>query len=87
MGGLIAGVVLLDVGIQSGQISNQARINALDPVARSRNNAVYMICYFCGGAMGSLLGSVSWGLLGWPGVCALGIIFQVIAATAHGLGK
>lgn len=86
MWGLICGVILLDLGIQSGQISNQARINTLDAAARSRNNAVYMTFYFCGGALGSLLGTFFWGLFGWSGVCAAGIIFQAIAATIHIFG-
>ncbi|MDT8718608.1 MFS transporter [Clostridium sp. 19966] len=83
MWGLISGVILLDLGIQSGQISNQARINALNAAARSRNNAVYMAFYFCGGALGSFLGTFFWGLLGWSGVCICGILFQAIAATIH----
>lgn len=83
MWGLIIGVILLDLGIQSGQISNQALINALNPTARNRNNAVYMTFYFCGGALGSLLGTFFWGLFGWSGVCGIGIIFQIIALTIH----
>ncbi|WP_010237667.1 MFS transporter [Clostridium arbusti] len=83
MWGLISGVILLDLGIQSAQISNQARINTLDAAARSRNNAVYMTFYFCGGALGSLLGTFLWGLFGWTGVCVAGIIFQISAATIH----
>jgi predicted MFS family arabinose efflux permease len=86
MWGLIIGVILLDLGIQSGQISNQARINTLDATARSRNNAVYMTFYFCGGALGSWLGTFFWGRFGWLGVCAVGIVFQAIAATIHILG-
>jgi predicted MFS family arabinose efflux permease len=83
MWGLIIGVILLDLGVQSGQISNQARIYALDAAARNRNNAVYMMFYFCGGASGSLLGSFCWGMFGWTGVCVLGMFFQIIAATVH----
>jgi predicted MFS family arabinose efflux permease len=83
MWGLIIGVILLDLGVQSGQISNQARIYALDAAARNRNNALYMVFYFCGGASGSLLGSFCWGMFGWTGVCVLGIFFQIIAATVH----
>ncbi|MDR3595534.1 MFS transporter [Clostridium sp.] len=83
MWGLIIGVILLDLGIQSAQISNQARINTLDATARSRNNAVYMTFYFCGGALGSWLGTFCWGIFGWIGVCGVGIIFQIIAATIH----
>jgi predicted MFS family arabinose efflux permease len=84
--GLVLGVILLDLGIQSGQISNQARIYMLDVSAHNRNNAVYMVSYFCGGALGSLLGPVCWWNFGWKGVCALGIIFQMIAATVHIVG-
>ncbi|WP_026881979.1 MFS transporter [Clostridium akagii] len=86
MWGLIIGVILLDLGIQSGQISNQASINTLDPVARSRNNAVYMTFYFLGGALGSFLGTFFWGMFGWIGVCSVGMTFQIIAASIHILG-
>ncbi len=86
MWGLVLGVILLDLGIQSGQISNQARIYMLDSSAHNRNNAVYMVSYFCGGAIGSLLGPFCWWNFGWTGVCALGMIFQMIAATVHILG-
>jgi predicted MFS family arabinose efflux permease len=86
MWGLIIGVVLLDLGIQSGQVSNQARINDLDATARNRNNAVYMTFYFCGGALGSFLGTFFWGFWGWTGVCSIGIIFQIIAVIIHILG-
>ena len=50
MAGLIAGVVLLDIGVQSGHVANQTRIYALDATARSRLNTVYMFCYFTGGS-------------------------------------
>ncbi|WP_234117489.1 MFS transporter [Clostridium hydrogenum] len=83
MWGLIVGVILLDLGIQSGQVSNQTSINTLDAVARSRNNAVYMTFYFLGGALGSWLGTFFWGLFGWIGVCSIGITFQIVAATIH----
>lgn len=83
MQGLICGIILLDLGVQTAQISNQAKINALDAASRSRNNAIYMALYFVGGALGSFLGSYFWGLFGWTGVCALGVAFQGIAAAAH----
>ena len=52
MAGLVAGVILLDIGMTSAHISNQARIYALDPTARNRINAVYMVAVFAGGALG-----------------------------------
>ncbi|WP_312433326.1 MFS transporter [Lacrimispora sp.] len=81
--GLIWGIVLLSIGIQTAQISNQAKINTLDDILRSRNNGLYMAFYFIGGAIGSFLGSYLWGLFGWTGVCILGITFQVIAVVTH----
>lgn len=83
MWGLILGIILLSLGIQTAQISNQANINTLDAAFRSRNNGVYMAFYFIGGAIGSFLGSYFWELSGWTGVCILGIAFQIIAAVTH----
>lgn len=40
--GLIVGVILLDLGIQTGQISNQARIYSLSPDVHSRLNTIYI---------------------------------------------
>jgi len=87
MAGLVAGVITLDIGMASGHISNQARIYALDPAARNRINAVYMVTNFIGGASGSLLGAFSWGLLGWHGVCAMELAFIAVAAGVHLRGR
>jgi predicted MFS family arabinose efflux permease len=79
MAGLIIGVILLDVGVQSGHVANQTRIYALDPGARSRLNTVYMFCYFSGGSFGSWLGALCWQYQGWAAVCAFGIAVVVLA--------
>ncbi|MDR3601469.1 MAG: MFS transporter [Desulfosporosinus sp.] len=81
--GLIIGVILLDLGVQSCQISNQARVHALDDGARNRINTVYMVSYFIGGALGSFLGSYSYAHFEWYGVCILGLLTQLIAVVAH----
>jgi predicted MFS family arabinose efflux permease len=73
LAGLIVGVILLDLGVQSGHVANQTRIYGLVPEARSRLNTFYMVCYFIGGATGSLLGAWSWRLAGWPGVCGFAL--------------
>jgi predicted MFS family arabinose efflux permease len=79
LAGLVAGVVILDVGVQSGHVANQARIYKAFPVARSRANTVYMVSYFVGGATGSILGAHAWSAYGWPGVCAVGMAFSALA--------
>jgi len=70
--GLVAGIILMDLGIQIAHVCNQTRIYSIDPAARSRLNMVYMFCYFTGGAGGSYLGAVGWHLAGWWGVCWFG---------------
>lgn len=77
--GLIAGVILMDLGVQSGHVANQIRIYALIPEARSRLNTVYMVTYFLGGAAGSALGGYGWSRWGWAGVCAAGLLQSCIA--------
>ena len=71
--GLVIGVVILDLAVQSGHVANQTRIYALDPGARSRINMVYMVCYFVGGALGSYIGALAWHAAGWWGVCGFGL--------------
>jgi predicted MFS family arabinose efflux permease len=75
---LIAGIVVLDVGTQGMQITNQAIIYALRPDARSRINSAYMVCYFIGGATGSVLAGTVYGSRGWSGVCVLGAGFGLL---------
>jgi predicted MFS family arabinose efflux permease len=69
---LLIGIVLLDVGTQGMQITNQATIYALRPDARSRINSAYMVCYFIGGAAGSIAAGSVLAARGWSGVCVLG---------------
>ncbi len=81
--GLVIGVIVLDVGVQAAQISNQSRIYALKPEARSRVNTVYMVCYFIGGALGSAVSAIVWPLFGWVGVSIAGLVFTALAAWSH----
>ena len=85
VGALIAGIVILDLGIQATHISNQSRIYALDEAARSRINAVYVVTYFAGGAVGSALGTWVYGWAGWVGVCTLGAVFAGTGIAAFAL--
>ncbi|AEG58359.1 MFS transporter [Desulforamulus ruminis] len=81
--GLVIGVILLDLGVQSCQISNQARVHALSDEARNRINTVFMVSYFVGGALGSLLGSYSYAHFQWAGVCIFGLLTQLMAISIH----
>lgn len=81
--GLIVGVILLDIGVQSGHVANQTRIYSIDPAARSRLNMVYMFLYFVGGALGSYGGALCWTWFGWLGVCGLAIAVLAISLTLY----
>jgi MFS family permease len=79
---LAIGVILLDAGEQASHISNQARIFALEATLRNRLNAVYMVAFFIGGAIGSLLAGIAWHYGGWLAVCAVGAGLAVIGMIA-----
>lgn len=85
--GLIAGVAVLDIGMQTMQISNQTRIFALSRAARSRINTVYMIMFFLGGALGSALSAAAWSRWGWNGVCGWGVAMLLLACLRHAVGS
>lgn len=72
LGWLILGIVLLDVGGQGLQITNQSLIYRLRPDARSRVNSAYMAVFFPGGAIGSVIGASVYDGHGWAGVCVAG---------------
>jgi len=84
--GLIAGVLLVDIGVQSGHVANQTRIYGLIPEARSRLNTVYMVTYFAGGSAGSALGAYGWAVAKWNGVCAAGLVLAMAALAVHWVG-
>lgn len=65
LGGVIPQVFLMDVGQSASQISNQARIFQLEPAARSRINACYIIFLFLGQTMGSAVGTRLYTRHGW----------------------
>jgi predicted MFS family arabinose efflux permease len=84
---LIVGIVVLDMGTQGMQITNQAVIYALRPDARSRINSAYMVCYFLGGAVGSVSAGALYGTHGWAGVCLLGAGFGVLTLAMSGYDR
>lgn len=81
--GLIVGVILLDLGVQAGHVTNQARIYTLPPETHSRLISIYMVSYFLGGALGSFLGAYGWSVWKWSGVCAVGLLMLIIAFAAY----
>jgi predicted MFS family arabinose efflux permease len=81
--GLVAGVLLLDVAAQAVHVSNQTRIYAIRPDARSRLNMVYMTLYFIGGSTGSYVATVCWHRFGWTGVCGFAEVMMLAALAVY----
>lgn len=83
LAGLIAGVILLDLGVQMALIAHQSVIYALRPEARSRINTVFIMVMFIGGALGSAGGGLAWRIGGWGAVSALAIVLGAATLVVH----
>ncbi|YBV96301.1 MFS transporter [Phyllobacteriaceae bacterium JZ32] len=69
---LIAGVLIIDFGLQAVHVTNQAMIYRVRPDAQNRLTAAYMVFYSIGSAGGSALSTWVYAHAGWNGVCLLG---------------
>jgi predicted MFS family arabinose efflux permease len=83
---LVIGVVVLDIGVQAGLVSNQTRAFAVDPKAQGRINSLYMTATFFGGAVGTMVSGWLMTRFGWTGIVAFGIALGVIASAIHWIG-
>jgi predicted MFS family arabinose efflux permease len=82
---LIIAIMVLDLGVQGLQVSNQNAIYARRPEARSRITTAYMVAYFLGGVLFSAVTGAIYAADGWYAVCVLGAIPAVIALCAWAL--
>ncbi|MFC5663156.1 MFS transporter [Kitasatospora misakiensis] len=80
---LVAGILLLDVAMQSGMIANKTRVYDLRADARGRLNTAYMTFGYLGGSVGSWLGLRAHALAGWPGVCTLLALLTGLGLARH----
>ena len=81
--GIIAAVILVDLGQQALHISNQNIIFLKNPEARNRINTVYMVSFFLGGAMGTALGAFAWEHYAWTGVSVVGLSLALATMAVH----
>jgi predicted MFS family arabinose efflux permease len=75
---LLAGAVVISVGVQCLHVTNQSAIYALGSAAPSRINSAYMVAYFCGGMAGSALAATVYSVRGWSGVAEAGLAVAVL---------
>jgi predicted MFS family arabinose efflux permease len=81
--GLIVGVILVDLGVQSSHIMNQTNYFLIKSNAVNRLNTVYMVSYFIGGSLGTWIASIAWQYAQWGGVCCVGVTMGLLALLAH----
>lgn len=81
--GLIVGIFLIDVGLQTIHVSNQTIVFSTNPDATNRLNTVYMTSYFIGGSFGTFVGGKAWEYMGWNGVVLTGAAFVVVMLLIH----
>ncbi|MEE1152690.1 MAG: MFS transporter, partial [Prevotella sp.] len=77
--GLIVAVILVDIGLQCQQLSNQSGCIQAMPQAANRVNTIFMTTYFIGGSVGTFCAGIGWAHFGWTGVCITGIVFALIS--------
>lgn len=70
---IIITILILDIGMQCIQLSNQTVVFSLNPKASNRINTIFMTNYFIGGSLGTFLSGSAWSMAGWSGVTIVGI--------------
>lgn len=72
--GIILSIIIIDIGMQCIQLSNQSATMKLCPEASSRMNTIYMVTYFIGGSLGTFLAGTLWSMYGWMGTVTSGFV-------------
>ena len=77
--GLIAAIILVDIGLQCQQLSNQSGCLQEIPQAANRANTIFMTTYFIGGSLGTFCAGYVWNRANWLVVCIVGMTFALIS--------
>jgi predicted MFS family arabinose efflux permease len=80
LAGVIAGMILLDLGSAATDIANRTIIFSCRPEIRSRLATIYLSAKFLGGGLMAWLAGVAWSAGGWRLVCASGAAAAALAA-------
>lgn len=77
--GLALAIILVDIGAQCQQLSNQSGCLKEVPHASNRANTIFMTSLFIGGSVGTFCSGAIWPHWGWHGVCFVGILFGILS--------
>ncbi|WP_334174161.1 MFS transporter [Pseudoxanthobacter sp.] len=78
-------MVVVDAAVQTNQVVSQRIIFAAPAAVRGRVNGVYMTLVFVGGAIGSMLGTLTYHHGGWAATAATGTALGLGALALYGL--
>lgn len=84
---IVAGIILIDIGMQCIQLSNQTSMFEVVPEAANRVNTIFMTTYFVGGSLGTFLAGTAWSFGQWPGVFCVGILLSLASLCVSVLTK
>ena len=76
---IILGIIIIDIGMQCIQLSNQTSIFDICPSASNRVNTIFMTTYFTGGSLGTFLAGSCWQIWGWAGVAGIGTVLTLLS--------
>lgn len=85
--GIVAGIIIIDIGMQCIQLSNQTSIFEVSPKAANRVNTIFMTTYFVGGSLGTFLAGTAWSFGQWPGVVCVGILLSLASLCVTAFTK
>lgn len=76
---LVIGIIMLDLGVQALQVTNQSMIFHGAQASHSRVIACYMLFYAVGSGSGALAATAVYAAAGWSAVCMLGAAVSLAA--------
>ncbi|RDJ24257.1 MFS transporter [Bosea caraganae] len=82
---LLVLTIVIDAAVQVNQVVSQRLIFSGAPETRGRVNALYMTITFVGGALGSILGTVTYHGGGWTATATLGGLIGLLALALFAL--
>ena len=82
---VVAGLVVLCVGMFTAQAIAPGFVNASAATAKGGANALYLAFYYVGGTLGSVLPGLAWQAWRWPGVVAVCVVSLAAGIAADAL--
>jgi len=79
---IVTGLLVLCVGMFTGQAVAPSYVNRTARTARGGANALYLTFYYVGGTLGSVLPGLAWQRWGWPGVITTCLTAMAVALVS-----